>query len=162
MLPVEGRTVLDVVPPPTVSFVETLVTVRSELDPFLHAEALTYTPSGGGYGIGGGGDTGNGGVTSGGGGGGVVGGDMPTERSGGSGFLTFGLSSSSCALVGLAFLAIGLLLLVQPVFAVRKWWRDTAGSDDGSAGGRRRGIGALGRSGERGGHWRYGQVETEW
>ncbi|CAN0225729.1 unnamed protein product, partial [Hapterophycus canaliculatus] len=47
VLTVDGRTAQDVVPPPAVSFVETLVTVRSDLDPFLHVEALTYVPSGG-------------------------------------------------------------------------------------------------------------------
>lgn len=167
MLPVEGRTVLDVVPPPSVSFVETLITVRSDLDPFLHAEALTYVPGGGGsYG-------GGGGKGTRGGGGGVVGGtgsgDVQTEGGAGSGFLTFGLSSWSCAVVGFAFLAVGLLLLVQPMFALRKWWKATGdGGGGGGGGGGVGGVGEEGRGGRGGGgrkavgQWRYGQVETEW
>ena len=142
---------LDVVPP-AVSFGETLLTVRSDLDPFLHVEALTYVPANGETAAAGGdgapslpSDAGEGG----GGGGG-----------GGSGhFLTFGLSSWNCAVVGSAFLLVGLLLLVQPVLAVNKWWRETGGA--GGSGGPDGGDGGGGRR-LRGKQWRYGQLETDW
>ncbi|CAM9466158.1 unnamed protein product, partial [Ectocarpus fasciculatus] len=154
---VEGRTVLDVVPP-TIAFSETLVTTRSDLDPFLHVEALTYEPGGGG--AGGGGAEGAAGegispeASSGGGGG-----------SGGGQFLTFGLSSWNSALVGSAFLVVGLLLLVQPVLALKAWWRE-GGSDDRGPGSRGGEGGVNGGRGGRGrklrGQWRYGQLETDW
>lgn len=168
---VEGRTTLDVVVPPAVTFSETLVTVRSELDPFLHVEALTYVPPGGG---GGGGGTGEGAGAGAGAGEGV-----PSEAGGGGGhFLTFGLSSWNCAVVGAAFLLVGLLLLAQPVLAVRRWWRETAaaGGGGGDVMGRGGGGGGSSVGGEDGGgggrdarprgkprgQWRYGQVETDW
>lgn len=155
---------LDVIPPPSISFVQTLVTVRSDLDPFLLVEALTYESSGGGGGAGGG---------SNGGGGGGIAGDVDvggTTMSAGAGDgrrgVAFGLSSESCAAVGFTFLAIGLLLLVQPMFAVRKWWRDAGGG----VVGRRENRAGEGRGDDRGGdagrravgQWRYGQVGTEW
>ncbi|CAN0515276.1 unnamed protein product, partial [Ectocarpus sp. 12 AP-2014] len=117
---VEGRTVLDVVPP-TITFSETLVTTRSDLDPFLHVEALTYEPGSGGTG-GGGGAAGGGGAE------GASGEGISPEASvgggGGGQFLTFGLSSWNSAVVGSAFLVVGLLLLVQPVLALKAWWRE--------------------------------------
>lgn len=165
---------LDVVPPPSVTFAETLITLRSNLDPFLHVEAITYAPPGGGGGdtpgVSGGGDAGGDGS----GGGGVMGtGQTRVSRSEG-GFLTFGLSSSSCAAVGFVFLAVGLLLLLQPLFALRKWYRENAadGMSDGSrsvgrnsrrsrgSGSLRGGGGVVGRRAT--GQWRYGQVDTVW
>eukprot|EP00903_Cladosiphon_okamuranus_P017697 g16296.t1 len=150
VVPVEGRTVLDVVPP-EVSFGETLVTVRSDLDPFLHVEALTYVPA-------------NGEAATAGGGGVPV--QPPEAGEGGGGgrggrqFLTFGLSSWNCAVVGSTFLLVGLLLLLQPALALRKWWRETGGArppqDGGGSGG-----GGGGRR-LRGKQWRYGQLETDW
>lgn len=178
MLPVEGRTVLDVVPPPSISFVETLFTVRSDLDPFLHAEALTFTP-GSGYVVGDDGSAGDigSGIGDNAGSSDVVvgGGDSPGESGvaaggsggGGEGFLKFGLSSRSSAVVGLAFLAVGLLLLVQPVLAFRGWWKRSGEGGgmggEGSGRGRRGEGGGFGGRGRKGrGQWRYGQVETDW
>lgn len=144
---------LDVTPPPAVNFAETLLTLRSDIDPFLHAEALTYTPgySGGGAG---------GGSSGGAGGGGGEGDVQQAEGRSGGAFLTFGLSSWSSAVVGFAFLTVGLLLLVQPMFALRRWWRETAGV--GRDGGGEGGGGGGGRRGRGRGDWRYGQLETEW
>lgn len=176
VVPVEGRTVLDVVPPSSVAFVESLVTVRSNLDPFLRVEAMTYAPprgdgggaEGGGVSVGSGG-SGEGGAAGVGGGGGVDG--IGAGGSGGSGFLTFGLSSRSCAAVGFTFLGVGLLLLVQPMFAIRRWWREAGregvdgtrgtGRRSGRAGGRGRGSGGS-SSRHLAGQWRYGQVSDDW
>ncbi|CAN0524530.1 unnamed protein product, partial [Ectocarpus sp. 12 AP-2014] len=160
---VEGRTVLDVVPP-TITFSETLVTTRSDLDPFLHVEALTYEPGSGGTG-GGGGAAGGGGAE------GASGEGISPETSvgggGGGQFLTFGLSSWNSAVVGSAFLVVGLLLLVQPVLALKAWWREGGGgsSDErGPAGGGGGGAngGRTGRGGKLRGQWRYGQLENDW
>lgn len=172
VLQVEGRTATDVIPPPSVSFVETLITLRSELDPFLHAEKLTYTPPNGG---------GTGGGDAGGGAGGGTGGGEVVVDSGGGGtggggggqFLTFGLSSWSSAVVGCTFLVVGLLLLVQPVLALMRWRRRAAEAAAASGGGEtrfsrgRRGVGdreggALGRGKRPRGQWSYGQVDTQW
>lgn len=162
VLTVEGRTAMDVVPPPAVSFVETLVSVRSDLDPFLHVEALTYVPSGG-----------SAGEDQGAGGGGEPLAAPEDGAGGGAGghFLTFGLSSRNCVIVGSAFLVVGVLLLVQPVLAFRKWCRQAREDDrgEGGFGGGRGGRGG-GRRGDGGrmmvpgkgrGQWRYGQLETE-
>ena len=174
VLPVDGRTAIDVVPPATVSFVESLITVRSDLDPFLHAEALTYTPRQGGAppggdigedaGSGGGGTDAGKGVDPGAGGGTVSGGG-----GGGGEFLTFGLSSWSSAVVGCTFLVVGLLLLLQPTLVLRRWWRRTAAADGGVVGGGGGGsdggvvgVGGRGEKRPRGKQWSYGQVDSQW
>lgn len=164
VLQVDGRTATDVIPPPSVSFVETLITLRSELDPFLRAEKLTYTPPNGG-------GTGGGDVGIGGGEVGMESGGGGTGGRGGGQFLTFGLSSWSSAVVGCTFLVVGLLLLVQPMLAVMRWRRRAAEAASGggetmfSRGGRGGGDkegGALGRGKRPRGQWRYGQVDTQW
>lgn len=170
---------MDVVPPPSITFVESLITVRSEHDPFLLVEAITYNPRGDlgaaeDVGVGGGSvDGSSGGI----GGGGVGDGEAAGVGSGtggggvGSGYLTFGLSSKSCAVVGFTFLAVGLLLLVQPMFSICRWWKEAGrGSIDGMGGmGRRRGKAGRRGGGSDGpasrlavGQWRYGQVGDDW